>query len=133
MKYEEHLDLSNYIDDNLCQKKYFTYDLYAVNECLSFSKNNGHYYSFIKINNIWYKFDDENFEKNASALLHEMRKESSDMSVLLNGLTEKMQGLSVPGASSVDQSLEAIRTLMISLNDQVRTVSDTLARMSEEA
>lgn len=63
LQYEEHLDLSNYIDDNLCQKQCFKYDLYAVNECKAFSKSYGHYYSFVKINDIWYKFDDENFEK----------------------------------------------------------------------
>jgi type IV secretory pathway VirB4 component len=76
---------------------------------------------------------DENFEKNASELLREMRQESRDMTSLLNGLTEKMQGLSVPDGSSADKSLEEIRSLMTGLNDQVKTVSDTLTRLSKEA
>ena len=63
VKYKKHLDLSNYVDYNLFQQKNTTYELYAVNECCSFSKNSGHYYSFVKANDGgWYKFDDESFE-----------------------------------------------------------------------
>ena len=76
---------------------------------------------------------DENFEKNAAELLREMRQESKDMAAMINGLTEKMEGLSVPDASSADKTLEEIRSLMTGLNDQVKTVSDTLTRLSEEA
>ena len=76
---------------------------------------------------------DENFEKNASELLREMRQESKDMASLLSGLTEKMEGLSVPEESPSDKTLEDIRTLMTDLNSQVKTVSDTLTRLSEEA
>ena len=76
---------------------------------------------------------DENFEKNAAELLGEMRRESKDMTALISSLTEKMQGLSVPDGSSADKTLEEIRALMTGLNDQVKTVSDTLARLSEEA
>ena len=76
---------------------------------------------------------DENFERNAAELLREMRKESKDMTALISGLTEKMQGLSVPDGSSADKSLEEIRSLMTGLNDQVKTVSDTLTRLSKEA
>ena len=75
---------------------------------------------------------DENFEKNASELLREMRQESKDMTALLNGLTEKMQALSATGETSSDNPLEEIRGLMTSLNDQVQTVSETLTRLSEE-
>ena len=70
---------------------------------------------------------------NAAELLGEMRRESKDMTALISGLTEKMQGLSVPDGSSADKTLEEIRALMTGLNDQVKTVSDTLARLSEEA
>ena len=76
---------------------------------------------------------DEHFEQNAAELLKEMRQESKDMSALLSGLTEKMQGLSAPDTTSADKTLEDIRTLMTGLNDRVQTVSDTLARLSEEA
>ena len=75
---------------------------------------------------------DENFEKNASELLREMRQESRDMTALLNGLTDKLQGLSVAGESSSGKTLEEIRGLMDSLDGQVRTVSETLTRLSEE-
>ena len=76
---------------------------------------------------------DENFEKNASELLREMRQESRDMASLITGLTEKMQALPSPGNAAADQTLEQIRTLMSGLNDKVGTVSDTLTRLSEEA
>ena len=75
---------------------------------------------------------DENFEKNASELLREMRQESRDMTALLNGLMDKLQGLSVAGESSSGKTLEEIRGLMDSLDGQVRTVSETLTRLSEE-
>ena len=75
---------------------------------------------------------DENFEKNASELLREMRQESRDMTALLNGLTDKLHGLSVAGESSSGKTLEEIRGLMDSLDGQVRTVSETLTRLSEE-
>ena len=77
---------------------------------------------------------DEHFEQNASELLREMRQESKDMSVLLSGLTEKMQGLSAPAQSPSDsKSLEEIQALMGILNDRVSSIADTLARLSEEA
>ena len=76
---------------------------------------------------------DENFEKNASELLREMRQESRDMSALLAGLTEKMEGLATPGDDESGKTLAEIRALMTDLNGQVKTVSDTLNRLSEEA
>ena len=77
---------------------------------------------------------DEHFEQNASELLREMRQESKDMSVLLSGLKEKMQGLSAPAQSPSDsKSLEEIQALMGILNDRVSSIADTLARLSEEA
>jgi hypothetical protein len=76
---------------------------------------------------------DEKFEQNAAELLREMRQESKDMSTLINGLTEKMQGLSAPADAPADQTLEDIRNLMTSLDGRVKTVSETLTRLSEEA
>ena len=76
---------------------------------------------------------DEKFEQNAAELLREMRQESKDMSTLINGLTEKMQGLSAPSDAPADKTLEDIRTLMASLDGRVKTVSETLTRLSEEA
>ena len=76
---------------------------------------------------------DEKFEQNAAELLREMRQESKDMSALISGLTEKMQGLSAPADAPADQTLEDIRALMTSLDGRVKTVSETLTRLSEEA
>ena len=76
---------------------------------------------------------DENFEKNAAELLRDMRQESKDMSSLLSGLTEKIQGLSTSDDSAAEKNLEEIRSMMSTLNDRVQTVSDTLTRLSEEA
>ena len=75
---------------------------------------------------------DENFEKNAAERLREMRQDSRDMTALISGLTGKMQGLSVPDGSAAAKTLEELRSLMTGLNDQVKTVSDTLTRLSEE-
>ena len=76
---------------------------------------------------------DEKFEQNAAELLREMRQESKDMSALISGLTEKMQGLSAPADAPADKALEDIRSLMASLDGHVKTVSETLTRLSEEA
>ena len=76
---------------------------------------------------------DESFEQRSAELLRDMRQESRDMASLLNGLATKIQGLSGPEDAPANKSLEEIRSLMASLNEQVRTVSDTLTRLAEEA
>ena len=73
---------------------------------------------------------DENFEKRAAELLNDMRQESRDMAKLIDALGEKVQNIS--DSSGEEDSLREIRDLMSSLNDQVKTVSDTLTRLSEE-
>lgn len=59
LKYMETLDLKNYIDEDIIYDKNTTYKLYAVNECSGIIKNFGHCYSYVKIKNRWFKFDDE--------------------------------------------------------------------------
>ena len=78
---------------------------------------------------------DENFEQRASDLLNSMRQESRDMASLISGLTDKVQALPASGDKehSPENTLGEIRTLMSDLNDKVKTVSETLARLSEEA
>ena len=76
---------------------------------------------------------DENFDKRAAELLNDMHRESKEMASLLSGLTEKIQGLPAHDGSSVNDELKEIRQLMSSLNDQVKIVSETLARLTEEA
>ena len=68
LKFKETLDISDYLDDFIfkgknLQKSHKTYRLYGVNECYGFFKNYGHYYSYVKVNNIWYKFNDRNYYK----------------------------------------------------------------------
>lgn len=58
LKYEEEINLINYIDE-IVDNKNMTYKLYGVNECFGVSKSLGHYYSYVKINNSWYKFNDK--------------------------------------------------------------------------
>ena len=59
LKYEDILDVSKFIDKNINNtNKSIEYKLYAINECSGRSVNSGHYYSFIKIKEKWYKFND---------------------------------------------------------------------------
>jgi hypothetical protein len=76
---------------------------------------------------------DENFEKRSSELLNDMRRESKDMAALLSGLTEKIGNLPARDVSSpVTDELKEIRTLMSDLNNHVKSVSQTLTRLTEE-
>ena len=75
---------------------------------------------------------DEGFERRAAELLEKMRQESKDMASLISGLTEKMQALSAPGEAPAEKPLAEIRDLLSTLNDNVRSVSDTLSGLSEE-
>ena len=75
---------------------------------------------------------DENFEKRAGELLNEMSRENKDMAKLIPGLTDRIQSLSADTGDSSEKTLEEIRELMGTLNDEVKTVSETLTRLSEE-
>ena len=75
---------------------------------------------------------DEGFEKRAADLLDSMRKESKDMAAVISGLTGKIQALPDSVNSPANKELSEIHGLLSSLNDQVKTVSDTLASLSEE-
>lgn len=59
LQYCKTLDLKDYIDEDIVHDKNTTYKLFAVNECNGIIKIFGHYYSYVKIKNKWYKFDDE--------------------------------------------------------------------------
>ena len=77
---------------------------------------------------------DENFERRSADLLNDMRKESKDMASLISGLTEKMKTLpDVKNSSETsEKTLGEIRTILSDLGSNVKTVSETLTRMSEE-
>ena len=76
---------------------------------------------------------DETFEQRAAQLLGDMRQESRDMAALLSGLTEKVRELPGRDEKAADPALAEISDLLATLNDQVKTVSETLTRLSEEA
>ena len=58
ISYKERLNVKKFIDKDILKKEKTKYRLYAVNECLAHKKESGHYYSYIKINKTWYKFND---------------------------------------------------------------------------
>ena len=60
LKYDEYLDVNQFIDkDILNDKKSNIYKLFAINECLGHTRFSGHCYSYIKIKDEWYKFNDD--------------------------------------------------------------------------
>ena len=81
---------------------------------------------------------DENFDQRAAELLNEMRQESRDMAKLIDELGEKIRNISdtadraAGDTAAAQDNLREIRDLMAGLNNQVKTVSDTLTRLSEE-
>lgn len=59
LKFEEILDLKDYLDNDKLKDENTIYKLYGINYCYKQSfYNSGHYYCSIKINNEWYTFDD---------------------------------------------------------------------------
>ena len=62
VSFTDTLNIKKYIDQDLLkvQISEYKYQLYAINVCRAHKKEYGHYYSYIKINNKWYKFDDHN-------------------------------------------------------------------------
>lgn len=60
ISFSDTLDIKKFIDTDLLDNENTEYKLYAINECRGHTKEYGHYYSYIKINNIWYKFNDIN-------------------------------------------------------------------------
>lgn len=56
---DNEIDLREFLDKDFGYYSPSTkYILYALNVCLGSSKRYGHYYSYIIINEVWYKFDD---------------------------------------------------------------------------
>lgn len=58
--FEEILDLKDFLDPDFSPNNNSTYKLYGVNLCYRGFFDFGHCYSFVKIKDIWYKFDDNN-------------------------------------------------------------------------
>jgi len=59
IEFEDELDVEEFMDKDFGDYKENTkYDLYAINMCDGYSKNSGHYYSYIKIKDNWHCFND---------------------------------------------------------------------------
>ena len=59
VKFEEILDLKDYLDKDNLKDEDTSYTLYGINYCYKqLFANSGHYYCSIKINGEWYTFDD---------------------------------------------------------------------------
>lgn len=59
LRFEETLDLKDYLDKDNLKDEETTYTLYGINYCYKqLFANSGHYYCSIKINDEWYTFDD---------------------------------------------------------------------------
>ena len=59
VKIDQKIDLKEYIDKDFGNyNKPTEYSLFALNICIGNNKSFGHYYAYILINKIWYKFDD---------------------------------------------------------------------------
>ena len=59
IEFEDELDLKEFMDKDFGEYKENTkFDLYAINMCSGYSKNYGHYYSYIKIKDNWHYFND---------------------------------------------------------------------------
>lgn len=57
--FEENLDLRNYLEKDFLDSVDTKYKLYGVNICYKSFFESGHYYSFVKKEDDWYKFDDD--------------------------------------------------------------------------
>ncbi len=66
----DELDLKEFLDKDFGNYSLSTkYSLYALNICYGSYKRSGHYYSYILINDNWYRFDDmEVYEVNYGAI-----------------------------------------------------------------
>ena len=60
---EDILDLNKFVDENIYNNKSTKYKLYAINKRSGITQDYGHYYSYAKINDIWYYFNDCSFKQ----------------------------------------------------------------------
>ena len=58
VSFSEELNLDPYIDSEIIKKKDNKYKLYAINERYGHFKSQGHYVSYIKLNQQWNSFSD---------------------------------------------------------------------------
>ena len=58
IEYPETLELKDYADNDISNSTKSEYILFGVNKKAGYHRESGHYFCEIKINNIWYKFND---------------------------------------------------------------------------
>lgn len=58
IEYPETLELKDYADNDISNSTKSEYILFGVNKKEGYHRESGHYFCEIKINNIWYKFND---------------------------------------------------------------------------
>lgn len=58
IEYPEILELQEYADDKISNSTKSKYILFGVNKKAGYNRKSGHYFCEIKINNIWYEFND---------------------------------------------------------------------------
>ena len=76
---------------------------------------------------------DESFENRSSELLSQMEKQNQSMTLLMDTLSKRVEALPDQHArESTDQALAGIREITGSLNESVRSISETLTALSEE-
>ena len=64
VKFEKELNIKEFLDNDFGDyEKSTKYILYALNVCIGNYKRYGHYYSYILINEEWFKFDDYKVNK----------------------------------------------------------------------
>ena len=62
-KYPLELDMTRYIHYDNRNNKVYKYELYGINIRIRFNIDSGHYYSYCKKENEWYRFNDNNINK----------------------------------------------------------------------
>ncbi len=76
---------------------------------------------------------DESFEKRSLELLQKMEKQNQELGELMNALSERVDAIpDLKSRESTDQALAGIREVTGSLNDSVRSISETLTALAEE-
>ena len=73
---------------------------------------------------------DESFDKNAARLLQRMDQENKELGTLMTRLTEKINA--VRDAEETTETLSGIREVTLSMNENVKAISDTLTALSKE-
>ena len=75
---------------------------------------------------------DENFEKRAADLMNKMQEQTKELSALLTDLSAKVRTLTDYSGTPAEKALGDIQSVMSDMNQNVRSISDTLAALSKE-